>query len=270
LTQISFSPDGAVIAASRWFATDDGVGLNEVRLWDAATGNPLGAYDRCHGFSFAPLSGELLVLSQKRCVAYDLASGARRREYAVLAGAVRATHIPGGDWICGIVPTAAGFVLRKCDAVTGELLGESPPLDEPFYSITTPRLAARLATGHPRGQLLIWDLSTIRPAARLNTGGNGRAFPFFSPAGDLLGGADQSNSDIVIWDISSGRELARYTFQQGSVHTYFAKSADRLIRPEEDPIRFAFSPDGTSFLGGPFGGIVRLVQDGRDIARFGK
>src|ERR1043165_3672244 len=37
-TKLSFSPDGSLLAACRLFVTEDGVELNEVRLWDVTTG----------------------------------------------------------------------------------------------------------------------------------------------------------------------------------------------------------------------------------------
>jgi hypothetical protein len=86
----------------------------------------------------------------------------------------------------------------------------------------------------------------------------------------LLAAADQANSDVVVWEAATGKEIVRYTFQQGSIHTFAVKSAGRVIRPEEDPARFVFAPDGEAFLGGPYGGILRLVTTGRDIARFGE
>ena len=36
-TKLAFSPDGKLLAACRLFATDDGIELDEVRLWDVTT-----------------------------------------------------------------------------------------------------------------------------------------------------------------------------------------------------------------------------------------
>jgi WD40 repeat protein len=269
LTQLAFSPDGSLLAASRLFLSDDGIELNEVRVWETSTGRSRFVFDRCHAFSFAPRGNELLVVSRRRCVVYDTATGGKLRELAPLANAIRVTHCGPADRVCGIVQSGSGFLVCACDSADGSNPRESSPLAEPFYSLAVPSGAARLATGHAQGLVLLWDPATLQPAARVTTGGTGRAFPFFSPSGELLGAADQENSDVVIWDLASRRELSRYTFRQGSLHTYLTKSPGRIVRPEEDPVRFAFSPDGTSFLGGPFGGIVRMVDDGRDIARFG-
>src|SRR5262245_45815082 len=46
LTKLAFSPDGTLLAACRLFATDDGVELNEVRVWNVVSGQLVKALDR--------------------------------------------------------------------------------------------------------------------------------------------------------------------------------------------------------------------------------
>ena len=269
LTRVAFSPDGALVAASRLFTTDDGVELNEVRVWEVATGQLRFVFDRCHAFSFAADRQEIAVVSRKRCVAYDLIAGTKQRVISPLGDAVNIAHSADGATLIGIVQTSNGFAIRACNSATAEVRAESPPLPDPFYSLALSKTAPALATGHRDGTVLVWDTTTLLPSSRLRTGGTGRAFPFYSPNGEVLGAADQGNSDVIFWDTATGKELVRYTFKQGTLHTYGPKSAQRLLRPEEDPARFVFAPDGESFLGGPYGGILRLLNGGRDIARFG-
>lgn len=270
LTKLAFSRDGRLIAASRLFAMEDGVELNEVRVWDVVTGQPRFVFDRCHAFSIAPDRDEIAVASRTRCVTYDLLSGEKLRQIPSLAAAVNLAFALNGSRILGIVQQESGFTLRACSATGSDQVAESIPLADPFYSLSLSREGNALATGHVNGIVLVRDIATLQPSSRFVTGGLGRAFPFFSPDGELIAAADQSNSDVVIWEVATAKELARYTFQQGSLHTYGGKSSRRLVRPEEDPARFVFSPDGESFLGGPYGGILRLVSTGRDIARFGE
>jgi WD40 repeat protein len=269
LTRLAFSADGSLLAASRLFAIEDGVELNEVRVWEVASGQPRFVFDRCHAFSFSPTRPEVVVASRKRCVGYDLGTGGKLLQLSPLANALAVAHGSDGQ-VLGIVAVDRGFALRVCSMLDASIQAESISLPDPFYSIAMPRMARVLATGHRDGTVLVWDASTLQPASRLRTGGAGRAFPFFSPDGALLAAADQSNSDIVVWDVATGQETARYTFQQGAVRTYGPKSAGRHVRPEEDPARFVFTPDGAAFLGGPYGGILRLVTTGRDIARYGE
>src|SRR6478672_2777558 len=51
-TKLAFSPDGRLLAACRLFATDDGLGLDEVRLWDVTTDRLVKSLDRCRDFDF--------------------------------------------------------------------------------------------------------------------------------------------------------------------------------------------------------------------------
>lgn len=270
LTKLAFSRDGRLVAASRLFSMDDGVELNEVRVWDVATGQPRFVFDRCHAFSFAYDRDEITVASRKRCVTYNLLSGGKISQIPSLAAAVNLAHAADGTRILGIVQQESGFSLRACSGTGSDLVAESVSLAEPFYSLSLPRAGNALATGHTNGTVFLRDVDTLQPVSRLLTGGRGRAFPFFSPNGELVAAADQSNSDVVVWEVATAKELARYTFQQGSLRTYGLKSPSRLVRPEEDPARFVFSPDGEAFLGGPYGGILRLISTGRDIARFGE
>lgn len=269
LTRVAFSPDGTLLAASRLFATDDGVELNEVRVWDVATGQVRLVFDRCHAFSFAPGRAEITVVSRKRCVTCDLAAGTKQRLISPLADALNIAYASDGATLFGIVHVSNSFVIRACASSTAEVRSESPPLPDAFYSLALSKATPALATGHRDGTVLVWDTASLQPTTRLRTGGTGRVFPFYSPNGEVLGAADQANSDVVFWETATGKELVRYTFKQGTLHTYGPKSEQRLIRPEEDPARFAFTPDGESFLGGPYGGILRLLNSGRDIARFG-
>src|SRR5207253_2319046 len=62
-TKLAFSPDGTLLAACRLFAADDGLQLDEVRLWDATSGSLVKVLDRCHSFDFSPDSRQLAVLS---------------------------------------------------------------------------------------------------------------------------------------------------------------------------------------------------------------
>src|SRR5215475_12141429 len=52
-TNLVFSPDGSLLAACRLFATDDGISLNEVRIWDVTNGRLVKVLDRCHAFDFS-------------------------------------------------------------------------------------------------------------------------------------------------------------------------------------------------------------------------
>jgi WD40 repeat protein len=267
-TNLEFSPDGSKLFSSRLFTPGDGTQLNEVRIWDPLTGKPLHQFEGCHAFAL-PRQGEMLaVLSRSRCVIYDTATQTWLREIKPLGTAISVAFTPDGKNLVGICPAEEKFVIRACDAGTGKLLAQSAEIDEPFYTLSMGALG-RMASGHAGGIVYLWNVDSLRPVARLTSGGRGLQHPFFSPDGTTLAAGDQDNGDVVFWNAANGEELQRYTFQRGSFRTHFPRGEETRIRPEKDPRRFVFSPDGTSFLAGCYGGIIRLVSTGQDTRRFG-
>jgi WD40 repeat protein len=270
LTQLAFSPDGTLLAATRLYATTDGVTLNEVRIWDASTGRPVKTLDRCHGFDFSPDGKRLGVLSRTRCVVYDIGDWSKEHLVKPLGGAIRIAFQPSGDRLVGICREGRKFCLRACDIASGENVRESVFVDTPFYSVAQSADGDTLATGHNDGLVVLWDPTTLEPKGQLNTGVAGIAHPFFSTDGKQLAAGSQTNGDVVVWDLASKQERRRYTFDKGGFKTYYARTENEVVRPEKDPMRFAFAPEGDAFLVGAYGGILRLVEDGRDIQRFGE
>jgi WD40 repeat protein len=269
LTQVAFSADGKLVAASRLFVTTDKLQLNEVRVWDIETRKVVFNFDRCHAFSFAPQGNAIAVASRRRCVVYDLTSGSKLKQFPSLAGALSIQYSPDGSRLSGILNTPDGFEIRLCDVADADKQQVSSPFEQPFYSVAFSPDGRHLASGHAAGKVWLWDARTLQPIGILNSNGRGLQHPFFSPDGILLGAGDQSNGDAVFWNPSSGEEVARYTFKKGAFHTYRLRAKEDVVAPEKDPARFAFSPDGQSFLSGPHGGIIRLIATGQDTQRFG-
>ena len=269
LTKIGFSADDKLIAAARLFVTSDKLQLNEVRVWEVATGSAKFVFDRCQAFCFAPRGNAIAVVSRRRCLVYDLTTGDKLNEYPAFANALSVQYSPGGDRLAGIVATTAGFELRVCDVAGAEPPAVATPLSEPFYNVAFSPDGVWLASGHPAGNVLLWEARTLQPRSRFQSGGRGLQHPFFSPDGALLAAGDQTNGDVVFWNPSSGEEVRRYTFEKGAFHTYRVRGEGELVAPERDPVRFVFAPDGQAFLAGPNGGIIREIANGQYTHRFG-
>ena len=79
----------------------------------------------------------------------------------------------------------------------------------------------------------------------------------------------QDNADVVILSVDDRQEIGRFTFKKDSFSTYHLREISDSLKPEKDPTRFAFSPDGEGILIGAYGGILRAVEGGQELRRFG-
>jgi WD40 repeat protein len=274
LTQLEFSPDGKLLAASRLFATTDGVPMHEVRIWDATSGRVLKVLDRCHAFAFAPEGQKVAVVSRSKCVIYDWNDWTKEQHIAPLGGCVSVNFLLDGASLVGVCRQqkegeADRYLIRKCDISTGKVTGESQPLPNPFYRVVVAPDTATLATGHDGGNVLLWDAANLTPEVRLQTGVRGFAQPFFSPDGVYVGAGCQETGDIIIWKLAGGEEYGKLFTEKWSARSYYPRSADETFRPEKDPLRFMFSPDSEAIFVGIRGGTLRQLDGGRELMRFG-
>ena len=282
LTKLAFSPDGTLLAACRLYETDDGLALHEVRVWDVTSGRVVKSLDRCHSFDFAPIESQIAVLSRSKCVVYDLKDWTKEKLVPALGGAVSASFSADGLSLVGVIKDEGKYRLRVA-SIEQNMAGETPaprgagvspalqsqPLDEPFYRAAVAVDGTFIATGHDNGNVVLWDATTLDVRSRLQTGVRGLAHPIFSPDASLLAAGCQENGDVVIWNLSQRQEVGRFTFQKGGLRTYMLRPEAATFRPERDPTRFCFSPDGEAILVGAYGGILRATSGGQELGRFG-
>ncbi len=269
-TKLAFSPDGALLAACRLFATSDGIELDEVRLWDVTSGRLVKTLDRCRSFDFSPDSRQLAVLSRSKCVVYDLKDWSKEKQIKLLGESITVAFSADGISLLGVVRDEGKYRLRSVGTESGKTTAQSFPLDQPYYTIAVSSDGSHLATGHDGGNVVLWDAATLDVKTRLPTGLRGLVHPFFSPDAGIIAVGCQETGDVVLWNLTQRQEAARYTFEKGGLHTHYSRTATTLLRPERDPTRFCFSPDGTSFLAGCYGGILRATSNGQELARFGE
>lgn len=269
ITRLAFSVDGSLLAASRLYQAADGVTLHEVRLWDVGTGKSVKTLDRCQAFDFSPDGRQLAVLSRTRCVIYTLNDWTKETQVKPLGGSLAIAFAGDSSLLCGIVKIQGQYAIRLCEVPTGEVKAESRRLDEPFFALAVSPLGETIASGHDGGNVVVWNLPSLDVRTRVQTGIKGHAYPFYSLDGRYLGGGCQENGDVVIWDAQSSQELHRYTFEKGGLRTYYTRADEDRIRPERNPSRFAFSPDSGTFFAGSYGGILRAVEGGQEVRRFG-
>jgi WD40 repeat protein len=271
LTRLDFSPDGRLLASARLYRTDDGVDLHDVRVIDVSDGTTKREFIRCHSFAFSPDGRELVVLSRTKCFAFNTATWQKLREIEPLGGAVSVEYSPRGDLLAGVLPGEGKFHVALCDAREGALVAKSLELKGAFYTARFSPDGGKLATGHDGG-LVLWDASEaatagLRPLSQFKTGSPGIEHPFFSPDGLILAAGNQKNGEVIMWELDGGKELRRFSVDRGSFHTYFRRAADVVVRPEEDPARFVFTPDGSAFMAGCEGGVIRTISSGQEVRR---
>lgn len=266
-TRVAFSPDGALVAASRLFAGDDGVFMPEVAVFRAEDGERVQSLKGCQAFAFSPDAKTLAVSTPRKCVLYDVAGWKRGRTIEPLSGAF-ALRYAGDRELLGVCKAGEGCQLISADAKTGQQLIAAAPQTEPFYSLAVSPKDGIIATGH-EGAVALWNGKTLELLGRIETGEPGYAHPFFSPDGLLAAGC-QARGDVIMWDLDQRKEVHRYTFEKGGLKTHFTRGQADRFRPERDPARYAFSPTGEAFLAGPYGGIIRQVAGGQEVRRFGE
>ncbi|HAY80529.1 MAG TPA: hypothetical protein DCY79_12050 [Planctomycetaceae bacterium] len=266
-TQLKFSPDGKRLASCRLFSPDGKLEMSEVHVYNVATGKTEHVFNRCHAFDFAP-DGAIVVLSRSKCVLYGGTSFTKQAVYEPLGRSLTVAITADGTRVMAVKQVAEGFCIRSCDRKTGKLLTQSPAVPHPFYQLVVAPNNGFVATGHRDGTVLLWRQEELQPFTRLQASTAGRQFPFISPDSRYVGAGNQTSGDVVIWDLTSGEQSGRMTFERGTFHTYHPRNRTAQIRPEDDPARFVFMPDGATFLAGCFGGMIRSVNSGQELKRF--
>ena len=267
LTDLQFSPDGKLIASARIYRTVDGLDFNGVCLWNIETGKVVRALERAHAFDFSPDGERIAVVSPRSCTVFDLQTEERVGRLKPLGGAIAIRYSPGGKKLIGIVRDNDGYHLRSCDVATGEEVTDAIALEEPFYSMSVSTDGKRIATGHDDGTVLLWNAASLEPLKRLRSGGSDRTRPVFSPDGKTIALCGQQKADVVFFDVETGREIRRMHHDKGEYSTLTRRSQEEDIRPEFDPARFTFSPDGKYFLAGCYGGVIRRMDTGNEVKR---
>jgi WD40 repeat protein len=258
---VAYSRDGKTLLT----ASVDGM----VRLWDAATGNPIGAPtrhdDRGNDVAFRPVGKTVLTESDgKKAELWDrlndvafspdgktvlTSSNGNTAQLWVAAtgqpigpplahhGEVRAVAFsPDGTTL---LTASEDGTARLWHATTGQPLGEPMRHDGRVNDVAFSGDGKTLLTGSYDKTARLWDATTGQPRGAPLTHKSIVNAVAFSPDGTTLLTASEDGM-VGLWDAATGRSIGAPIRHQGEVG------------------RVAFSPDGTTILTGSLDGTAQL------------
>jgi WD40 repeat protein len=243
----TFSPDGRRLAAA--IGEDASVGDREVVLWDVRPWRerPRLAAPGLFGNSIA-LSDDGAQLAttdfQGGITIWDTVHGRSRASCKGEAVASLAFTPCGALLACG----THDFIIRLWNPATGEAIGALHGHERLAFALAFSPDGRHLASGDNGGTVKLWDVAARALRATLPVSED-QLFKdevlalAFSPDGGTL--AVAVNRVVQLWDVATGKRLARLEEHQGKVKC------------------LAFSPDGTRLASGSYDQTVRLW----DVAR---
>jgi WD40 repeat protein len=288
IRSIAFSPDGRAVAVA-----DEST---QVRVWDVATGRELAPFateeEALEQVSFLPDGKSLLVA----------AGGGRMYLWDVRSRKVKATLTGHSSSVEAIAVSHNGETLatgsrdrtvRIWDAVTGREKRIIRGHGSAVKSVAWSDDGSRLITGSLDGAVKIWDVKTLEPVQQAEPVKQYLATAFSSNLELLAFGVDR-NSQVKLWNLSTGQEIAEFNEDGRNIlFASFSQDGKRIATGGQDHRvkiweaftgklihtmtghqsyvqSVDFSPDGTTLVSGGEDKTLRLwdTATGMEIARF--
>ena len=271
--RIAFSPDGKRIASSGAQGEGnrpvDEAPDNSVRVWDLETGSQMLVLaehkSAVLGLAWSPDGKHVASGGADETIrVWDSRTGARRLLLADQDGIVQSIAFSPDSTLLAAIAGQTATLWRVSD---GKEYRRWRHRDTPA-TITFSRDGRLIATGSARGEIRIWDRESEGEHRSISTG-LGLNGAFFSPDSTTIASA-HTDGTIVIWDVSTGRQVSAMKGPQRSVEWIdFSPDGQRIasctadmvlkvwdvpsasevysLRAHNAPVKCVrFSPDGTS------------------------
>ena len=243
-----FSPDGRLVLTTAF--------LEPARLWNAATGAPVGRPIRhpevITGAEFINAGRQILTASSSVLKISD-AAGNPVCEFAVPADLDSYAVSPSGDRLITIDRRRVAVLWTR--QASSRLNYQSSQIDTPGVTMAAFHPdGIRFATGSEKGDVLVWKAGTsVRMGKNTRAHGNRLFTLAFSPDGKKLVSSAGSDRTIKVWNPDTGDALATA-----------ADNTDVVTATE-------FNRDGSLLLAASWGGLKIFGPDSmRDFEHSGR
>jgi WD40 repeat protein len=119
--------------------------------------------------------------------------------------------------------------LRVCDTTTGEIVWDVAAHTHVIKGVTLDADGRRLATSSSDGTVALWDVTTRRKLGSYGKSSLGYSSVSFSRDGKRIAAALGEGGSVKVWDIASGREVARFKYADRVVKVRFAADDRTLV-----------------------------------------